>query len=55
MHLHPHSRPCLHSINVIDSGYHNNRFKKKMSERLYIKQDKSISKYSRAIVTIKTI
>ena len=35
-----HKHIDLDNIKVIDSGYHNNRFKRKISEALYIKQYK---------------
>ena len=35
-----HKHVNLDNIKVTDSGYHNNRFKRKMSEALYIKQYK---------------
>ena len=35
-----HKHVHLDNIKVIDSGYHNNRFKRKISEALYIKQYK---------------
>ena len=35
-----HKHVNLVNIKVTDSGYHNNRFKRKMSEALYIKQHK---------------
>ena len=35
-----HKHVDLDNIKVIDSGYHNNRFKRKISEALYIKQYK---------------
>ena len=35
-----HKHIDLNNIKVIDSGYHNNRFKRKISEALYIKQYK---------------
>ena len=36
-----HKDVDLEDIRAIDSGYHNNRFKRKISEALYIKQYKS--------------
>ena len=49
-----HKNVDLDNIKVIDSGYHNNRFKRKISETLYIKQYKP-TKHSRTVNTIKAV
>ena len=44
----------LKDFKIINSSYHNNRFKRKISEALYLKQYKTIFEHIRGISTIET-